>query len=234
MRTCSFETGLSNDTKVFLLVDKMKNCLEYVGTKLTNFIVTFGVFNVIDVLVKFGIITDVIMLDKNFHRTEELQEMRFGAVLTQVGYSTAYNLKAQSDIIKHLVHLICNPGSPEKAININSALKCLCLKINKNADSFYELISEAMHRRMMFQKLSQIYGPLKEEVNQVNQEFLNMMINSNLISMDQELARIALYLVHNINNYQRLKQFLIIVEKCVKKLIYLMLLMLLMLFLCVK
>ena len=196
----------------------MKNCLDFSHIKLTNFIVTFGVFNVIDVLVKFGIITDVITLDKNFHRTEELQEMRFGAVLTQVGYSTAYSLKAQSDLIKHLVHLICNPGSPEKAININSALKCLCLKINKNADRFYELIREAMHRRMMFQKLSQIYGPLNEEVKQVNQEFLNMMINSNLISMDQELSGIANFLVHNINDYQRLKQFLFIVENSVRNL----------------
>ena len=75
-----------------------------------------------------------------------------------------------------------------------------------------------MHRRMMFQKLSQIYGPLNEEVKQVNQEFLNMMINSNLISMDQELAGIANFLVHNINDYQRLKQFLFIVENSVRNL----------------
>ena len=76
-------------------------------------------------------------------------------------------------------------------------------------------MSEALHRRMMFYKLSQIYSPLIEEVK-VNQEFLNMMINSNLISMDQELAGIANFLVHNINDYQRLKQFLFIVENSVR------------------
>ena len=110
----------------------MKNCLEFANIKLTQFIVTFGVFNEIYVLTKFGLVTDVITLDSNYHRTEEVEEMRFGAILTEVGYSTAYSLKAYSDLIKHPVTIICNPGSPKEAIKINSALKTLCLKINKN------------------------------------------------------------------------------------------------------
>ena len=189
----------------------MKNCLEFASIKLTNFIVTFGVFAVIDALQKMNVITDVITLDRDYNRTDVLENMKWGAFMTKDGF----RLKAPSDLIKHLIWIICNPGSPEEAIKINSALKCLCFKVNENTGRFYDLMSEALHRRMMFYKLSQIYSPLIEEVK-VNQEFLNMMINSNLISMDQELAGIANFLVHNINDYQRLKQFLFIVENSVR------------------
>ena len=189
----------------------MKNCLEFASIKLTNFIVTFGVFAVIDALEKMNVITDVITLDRDYNRTDVLENMKWGAFMTKDGF----RLKAPSDLIKHLIWIICNPGSPEEAIKINSALKCLCFKVNENTGRFYDLMSEALHRRMMFYKLSQIYSPLIEEVK-VNQEFLNMMINSNLISMDQELAGIANFLVHNINDYQRLKQFLFIVENSVR------------------
>ena len=189
----------------------MKNCLEFASIKLTNFIVTFGVFAVIDALQKMDVITDVITLDRDYNRTDVLENMKWGAFMTKDGF----RLKAPSDLIKHLIWIICNPGSPEEAIKINSALKCLCFKVNENTGRFYDLMSEALHRRMMFYKLSQIYSPLIEEVK-VNQEFLNMMINSNLISMDQELAGIANFLVHNINDYQRLKQFLFIVENSVR------------------
>ena len=189
----------------------MKNCLEFASIKLTNFIVTFGVFAVIDALQKMNVITDVITLDRDYNRTDVLENMKWGAFMTKDGF----RLKAPSDLIKHLIWIICNPGSPEEAIKINSALKCLCFKLNENTGRFYNLMSEALHRRMMFYKLSQIYSPLIEEVK-VNQEFLNMMINSNLISMDQELAGIANFLVHNINDYQRLKQFLFIVENSVR------------------
>ena len=71
VRTCSFETGLSNDTKVFLF-DKMKNCLEYLGTKLTNFIVTFGVFSILDVLRQFQVVINVITLDKSYLKFTDL------------------------------------------------------------------------------------------------------------------------------------------------------------------
>ena len=189
----------------------MKNCLEFASIKLTNFIVTFGVFAVIDALQKMNVITDVITLDRDYNRTDVLENMKWGAFMTKDGF----RLKAPSDLIKHVIWIICNPGSPEEAIKINSALKCLCFKVNENTGRFYDLMSEALHRRMMFYKLSQIYSPLIEEVK-VNQEFLNMMINSNLISMDQELAGIANFLVHNINDYQRLKQFLFIVENSVR------------------
>ena len=189
----------------------MKNCLEFASIKLTNFIVTFGVFAVIDALQKMNVITDVITLDRDYNRTDVLENMKWGAFMTKDGF----RLKAPSDLIKHLIWIICNPGSPEEAIKINSDLKCLCFKVNENTGRFYDLMSEALHRRMMFYKLSQIYSPLIEEVK-VNQEFLNMMINSNLISMDQELAGIANFLVHNINDYQRLKQFLFIVENSVR------------------
>ena len=189
----------------------MKNCLEFASIKLANFIVTFGVFAVIDALQKMNVITDVITLDRDYNRTDVLENMKWGAFMTKDGF----RLKAPSDLIKHLIWIICNPGSPEEAIKINSALKCLCFKVNENTGRFYDLMSEALHRRMMFYKLSQIYSPLIEEVK-VNQEFLNMMINSNLISMDQELAGIANFLVHNINDYQRLKQFLFIVENSVR------------------
>ena len=128
----------------------MKNCLEYTIIKLTNFIVTFGVFDVIDVLRKFDVLIDVVTLNKEFHETDVLEEMKFGAILTEVGYSIAYNLKAQSDLIKHLIKIICNPGSEEVVVKINSALKCLCLKVDGNTNRFYSLMSDAMYKRMMF------------------------------------------------------------------------------------
>ena len=54
---------------------------------------------------------------------------------------------------------------------------------------FYRLMSEGLHRRTMFHKLSQIYGPLIEEVK-VNKDFIIMLINNKLIDMGhlQELT----------------------------------------------
>ena len=203
----------------------MKNCLEFTIIKLTNFIVTFGVFDVIDALRKFGVLIDVVTLNKEFHETDVLEEMKFGAILTEVGYSIAYNLKAQSDLIKHLIKIICNPGSEgsEVVVKINSALKCLCLKVNGNTDRFYSLMSDAMYKRMMFQKISQIFLPLIEEVK-VNKEFLNCMINSKLIDLNhlnqltgnEQSMKIAHYIVNNVNDIRRLKQFLYIVKNWVR------------------
>ena len=76
---------------------------------------------------------------------------------------------------------------------------------------------------MMFYKLSQIYSPLIEEVK-VNQEFVICMINQNLIDLNQlhELAgndqamKIWQYIVHNINHYKRLKQFVYTVKNSVR------------------
>ena len=96
------------------------------------------------------------------------------------------------------------------------------MKVHNDAGRFYALISEGLHRRMMFQKLSQIYGPLIEELK-VNNEFLIMMINTKLIDTDhlQEISgedgdvqamKMAHYIIHNINHYPRLKNILFIVQ----------------------
>ena len=127
----------------------------------------FGVFEVLDVLSRFNIITDVLTLDCHYLRTDDVEKMAYGATQSEFGY---LNLKAQSDLVKHLIKLITNPGSPEEAVNINSALKCLCLKTTNNTTRFYELLSEGLHRRMLFQKLSQIYAPLIEEIK-INKDF---------------------------------------------------------------
>ena len=201
----------------------MKNCFQFNTIKLTNFIVTFGVFAVLDVLDQFGIFTDVVTLGKDYLRNRELEKMRFGAILTEEGY---LKLKAQSDLIKRIINIICNPGSPQEAVGINSALKCLCMKFHSNTNMFYELMSEALHQRTMFHKLSQIYGPLIEEVK-INQQFLIMLINNRLISMEylqeltatgdeQQYMRIAHYIIHNINNYRRLKRFHFICQQWVR------------------
>ena len=134
----------------------MKNCLEFVGTKLTSFIVTFGVFSILDVLRQFQVVTNVVTLDQSFLKTEDLTKIPYGATRSVHGY---LNLKAQRDLVKIIINIICNPGSPEEAVKINTALKSLYKKVHKDAGRFYALISEGFHRRMLFQKLSQIYGP---------------------------------------------------------------------------
>ena len=159
------------------------------------------------------------MLDKHYLKTEQVEEAMFGAVVAKMGYY----LKASSELIKRLVTIICNPGSPEEALRINSALKTLCIRNNK-AGRFYNLLSEGLHRRMMFYKLSQIYTPLIEEVR-VNKDFLIMLINNQLIEMDhlQELTngsdqdmKISHYIIHNVNSYRKLKKFLCIVQNWVR------------------
>ena len=83
---------------------------------------TMRVFAVIDALNTFGIITDIVTLGNDYRRTKALEDIRFGAVLSQEGYLT---LKAQSELIKMIINIICNPGSPHEAKKINSDLKCL-------------------------------------------------------------------------------------------------------------
>ena len=193
----------------------MKNCLDFAHKKLIQFIMTFGVFQVIDVLTKFQVMTDIVMLDKHYLKTEQVEEAMFGAVVAEMGYY----LKAPSELIKRLVTIICNPGSPEEALRINSALKTLCIR-NNNVGRFYNLLSEGLHRRMMFYKLSQIYTPLIEEVR-VNKDFLIMLFNNDLIQMDhlQEVydeTSIAHYIIHNINDHSRLKKFCFFVQHWVR------------------
>ena len=199
----------------------MKNCLDFAVTSLTELIVTLGVFQMIDVLNMFDVFTDVITLDCHYRKTEDLSKVRYGATRSAQGH---LNLKAQSDLVKMMVNIICNPGSPEEAVNINSALKTLCIKIDGNASRFYGLLSEGLQRRMLFQKFSQLYGPLIEEIK-INKELLIMLINNKLIDMKHlnelsfgvdgsvQAARIAHYIIHNINHYERVKNFLYIMQR---------------------
>ena len=73
----------------------MKNCLEFASIKLTNLIVTFGVFAVIDALQKMNVITDVITLDRDYNWTDGLENMKWGAFMTKDGF----RLKAPSDLV---------------------------------------------------------------------------------------------------------------------------------------
>ena len=190
----------------------MKNCLEFCVIKLTQFIMTLGIFEVSDILNQFAILTDVITLEKSYHRTINLSKMMYGAKQSEHGY---LNLKARSDLVKHLVQLLTNPGSQEEATQMNSALKALNQKLKGNTTRFYNMLSEGVHRRMLFQKLSQIYAPLIEEVK-TNKEMLIMMLNNKLNEMNhlQELSghdetpvRIAHYIIHSVNSYQKLNTF---------------------------
>ena len=113
-------------------------------------------------------VTSVITLDKHYLKTEDVTKIQYGAVRSEQGY---LNLKAQSDLVKMLLKIICNPGSPEESLRINTALKTLGMKVDDNAGRFYQLLSEGLHRRMIFNKLSQIYGSLAEEIK-VNKELL--------------------------------------------------------------
>ena len=145
-----------------------------------------------------------------------MTKIQYGAVRSEQGY---LNLKAQSDLVKMLLKIICNPGSPEESLRINTALKTLGMKVDDNAGRFYQLLSEGLHRRMIFNKLSQIYGSLAEEIK-VNKELLIMLINI-FIDMNHmnELSfgvdgneRIAHYLIHKVNDYCRVKNFLYIIQ----------------------
>ena len=80
---------------------------------------------------------------------------------------------------------------------------------------------------MLFQKLSQICGPLTEEIK-INKEFVIMLINNKLMDMrhlqelsdgvdsDTQVLRIAHYIIYNVNHIQRLKNFLFIVQNWVR------------------
>ena len=57
----------------------MKNCLEFVMVKLTQFIVYFGVFEVLDALNQFQVITNIIMLDEHYLKITDLAKVKFGA-----------------------------------------------------------------------------------------------------------------------------------------------------------
>ena len=207
---------VNNSTTLSQYFHTMKNCLEFTVFKLTEFIVYFGVFEILDALNQFQVITDIITLDRHYLRTTDLEEMRFGATKSQYGY---LNLKAQSDIVNYLVKLITNPRSPKEALQINTALKSLSKKHGKSG-RFYDMLHEGLHRRMLFTKLNQIFTPLMEEIK-TNQELLIMLLNNKLIEMDklQEISGhdqtplwTAHYIIDSINTYQKLKKFNYIIE----------------------
>ena len=192
----------------------MKNCLEFTTIKLVNFIHAFGVFHIIDSLRKFQVVVpDIVTLDRYYQPTEDVEQMAFGAVVTDMGYI----LKAQSDLIKDLVKIICNFGSSEEGIRINSALKSLNKEKNNNAALFYSILSEGLHRRMLFCKLSQIFTQLIEEVK-VNQDLLITL--NELIDLtshqDQSAEKIAEYIVIKINTYSLVKRFVYICQQRVR------------------
>ena len=163
-----------------------------------------GVFDVLDILNHFAIITNVITLDRSYLKTQDLTEMKYAATQNEYGY----NLMAPSAVVNCLVQLLTNPGSPEEAYKMNTALKTLDIKKNGNSEKFYELLEEALSRTLLFQKMAQIYSPLTEEVK-TNKELIRpiILVNNKLIDMThlEELAgssdtelRIAHYIIHNL------------------------------------
>ena len=202
----------------------MKNCFEFVVTELRSLIITFGVFAVLDVFDHFKVISDVMTLDHHYSKTNDLSKMMYGATRSPKGY---LNLKAPSDLVNMLIDIICNPGSPEEALKINSSLKTLCIRTFNEAGRFYTAMLEGMNRRMLFQKLSQICAPLTEEIK-INKEFVIMLINNKLMDMrhlqeisdgvdsETQALRIAHYIIYNVNHIQRLKNFLYIVQNWVR------------------
>ena len=139
----------------------MRNCLSYATVSLPHFILQLGIWNIIDVFNSFNVITDVLTLDASLLETKKTEEMRFAATLNDQGYWTN---RSTNYIVYHLIRIIATPGSPEEATRINTALKTLCIKLFGNSTKFYDILSEGAHRRMIFQKLSQIAGPLEDEI----------------------------------------------------------------------
>ena len=191
----------------------MKNCLEFNVLSLTKYITVMGIFDVIHILNHFAVltVTNVVTLDRSYLKTTDLAAMMYCATVNEYGY----NLMAPSKVVNFLIELLTNPGSPEEAYKMNTALKALDLKKNGNANKFYELMREALSRRLLFQKLSQIYAPLVEEIK-TNKELLIILVNNKLIDMShlEELAgsnetplRITHYIVHNVNSYGKLRRF---------------------------
>ena len=143
--------------------------------------------------------------------------MKFAATRNDQGFWTN---RTTDFIVLHLTKLIASPGTVSEAMKINTALKSLTIKKQGNASKFYGLISEGTHRRMLFQKLSQIAGPLEEELK-TNTEVLIMMINRQLIDIKHlhklsdypdRTTKITHYIIHNVNHYERLKILLYIIQ----------------------
>ena len=201
----------------------MKNCLAFCTHTLPAFILELGIWNIIDVFRQFKITTDVLTLDKHLLETEDVNQMKFAATINDQGLWTN---RTTENIILHLTNMIAQPGTVEEVTKINSALKVLCIKKFGNTSKFYGLMSEGINRRMLFQKMCQLAGPLEDEIA-TNTEFLIMLVNRKLVDLDHlhqlssftdRSTKIAHYIIQNINHYHRLKTFLYIVQNwCVDK-----------------
>ena len=101
-----------------------------------------NVWNILDVFNTFQVITDVLTLDQSLVKTTVPEEMKFGVTLNDQGY---WKNRSANFLLQHLVKLISNPGLPEEAVKINTALKTLCIKQNGSSSKFYEMVSEATH-----------------------------------------------------------------------------------------
>ena len=192
----------------------MKNCFEFNLLALTRYITVMGVFEVIDILNYFKVATGVITLDASCLKTRELQHMKHVATRTQLGL----HIMDPSKVISYLVNIITNPGSPEEAYQINTALKTLDLKKNNNTERFYDMLEDVMVRRLLFTKLSQVYCLLIQEYK-TNKEVIITLINNRLLDFNhvQELngdeMKLSHYTIHNINSYNKLRRFTKIISR---------------------
>ena len=195
----------------------MKNCLAYATCSLPKFLISLGLWSIIDIFERFNVITNVLTLDGNLRTTTEAKNMVYGATKNEYGVWTN---RTCDFLLEHLVKIISNPGSPDEACRINTAIRTLTIKQHDDASSFYNVMTEGLHRRVMFQKMCQIACPLADEIA-VNSELLIMLINRELMTMKhlQELStfsdrnnKIANYLIHNVNNYYRLSVFLFVIQ----------------------
>ena len=199
----------------------MRNCLAYAVNSLPKFLINLGIWSLIEIFEKFEVITNVLTLDKDLTQTTKAKDMVYGATRNKSG---VWQNRTCEFLLEHLVKIISNPGSPDEAARINTAIRTLTIQQHGEASDFYKVLAEGLHRRVMFQKMCQIAQPLADEIA-VNSELLIMLINRDLMTMEhlQELStfsdrnnKIANYLIHNVNNYYRLSMFLFVIQNWVR------------------
>ena len=70
----------------------MKNCLAYcTSVSLRNFILSLGILPVADILRHFDVLTEILILDKDYQKTSDIKQMEWGVMQTEVGYWTKRN-----------------------------------------------------------------------------------------------------------------------------------------------
>ena len=195
----------------------MRNCLSYSTHTLPQFLINLGIWNILEVFDTFNVITNVLTLDQHLRTTNDPSQMKFGATRNSQG---TWQNRTVEFLLNHLVRIISNPCSPEEAMKINTALKSLTIKQHGESSDFYKILSEGLHRRTLFQKLSQINELLTDEIA-ANSELLEMLKSRGLLNMHhlQELTsfsdwnvKVSHYLIQNVNNYYKLKVFLFVIQ----------------------